>query len=187
MWHENTGQITSHSPTATSCSLSNPLTAPIWSCIKFSYACGIVVLKISNVQLQVLSQISGVNFSPFRITTFSKQFVPDRANCSLSRRKEQLIYILAGSQWTLCVTYLLHTYLAVHTSKAGRKYHPTVRHWVLPDTAWTRHRWHKAHGCRLSSSTQLSGVVGGKVITLKSCHPSTIRMKRIQRTVFTHL
>lgn len=43
-----------------------------------------VVLKMSSMQLHVLSQVSGENFSPFRMTTFSKQFVPDRASCSLS-------------------------------------------------------------------------------------------------------
>lgn len=49
-----------------------------------TYTCGMVVLKISNIQLQVSSQTSGLNFSPLDITKFSKQFVPDRANCSLS-------------------------------------------------------------------------------------------------------
>lgn len=29
-------------------------------------------------------QTSGLNFSPFRITRFSRQLVPDRASCSLS-------------------------------------------------------------------------------------------------------
>lgn len=43
-----------------------------------------VVLKMSSMQLHVLSQVSGENFSPFRMTTFSKQFVPERASCSLS-------------------------------------------------------------------------------------------------------
>lgn len=60
---------------------------------KSSYAWGIVVLKISSMQLQVLSQISRVNFSPFRMTTFSKQFVPDRASCSLSGRKMVHLFI----------------------------------------------------------------------------------------------
>ena len=49
-----------------------------------SYACGMVVLKMSSMQLQVLSQVSGLNFSPFRMTTFSRQLVPDLASCSLS-------------------------------------------------------------------------------------------------------
>lgn len=49
-----------------------------------AYECGIVVLKMSSMQLHVLSQVSGENFSPFRMTTFSKQFVPERASCSLS-------------------------------------------------------------------------------------------------------
>lgn len=39
---------------------------------------------MSSMQLHVLSQVSGENFSPFRMTTFSKQFVPERASCSLS-------------------------------------------------------------------------------------------------------
>lgn len=45
------------------------------------------------MQVQVLSQISKVNFSPFRMTTFSKQFVPDRASCSLSERQTVHLFI----------------------------------------------------------------------------------------------
>lgn len=52
-----------------------------------TYTCGMVVLKISIIQLHVLSQTSGLNFSPLDITKFSKQLVPDRANCSLSARQ----------------------------------------------------------------------------------------------------
>lgn len=48
-----------------------------------------VVLKISSMQLHVLSQVSGENFSPLRMTTFSKQFVPERASCSLSVDKRR--------------------------------------------------------------------------------------------------
>ena len=51
-----------------------------------TYMWGMVVLKISNIQLHVSSQTSGLNFSPLDITKFSKQFVPDRANCSLSAK-----------------------------------------------------------------------------------------------------
>ena len=51
-----------------------------------TYTWGMVVLKISSIQLHVLSQTSGLNFSPLDITKFSKQFVPDRANCSLSAK-----------------------------------------------------------------------------------------------------
>lgn len=50
-----------------------------------AYECGMVVLKMSSMQLHVLSQVSRENFSPFRMTTFSRQFVPERASCSLSR------------------------------------------------------------------------------------------------------
>ena len=39
---------------------------------------------MSSMQLHVLSQVSGENFSPFRMTTFSRQLVPERASCSLS-------------------------------------------------------------------------------------------------------
>lgn len=39
---------------------------------------------MSSMQLHVLSHVSGENFSPFRMTTFSRQFVPERASCSLS-------------------------------------------------------------------------------------------------------
>lgn len=55
-----------------------------------TYECGMVVLKMSSMQLHVLSQVSKENFSPFRMTTFSRQFVPERASCSLSidRRRE---------------------------------------------------------------------------------------------------
>lgn len=51
-----------------------------------------VVLKISIIQLHVLSQTSGLNFSPLDITKFSKQFVPDRANCSLSAKKPNIYH-----------------------------------------------------------------------------------------------
>ena len=51
-----------------------------------TYTWGMVVLKISSMQLHVSSQTSGLNFSPLDITKFSKQFVPDRANCSLSAK-----------------------------------------------------------------------------------------------------
>lgn len=53
-----------------------------------THACGMVVLKMSSMQLHVLSHVSAVNFSPFRITTFSKQLVPDLASCSLSGKKK---------------------------------------------------------------------------------------------------
>lgn len=49
-----------------------------------AHACGMVVLKMSSMQLHVLSHVSGENFSPFRMTTFSRQLVPERASCSLS-------------------------------------------------------------------------------------------------------
>lgn len=62
---------------------------------------------MSSMQLHVLSQVSRENFSPFRITTFSRQLVPERASCSLStdtqrrRRKRKkknltLLFILSG-------------------------------------------------------------------------------------------
>lgn len=51
-----------------------------------THTCGMVVLKISSIQLHVSSQTSGLNFSPLDITKFSKQLVPDRANCSLSAK-----------------------------------------------------------------------------------------------------
>lgn len=54
-----------------------------------AYACGIVVLKMSSMQLHVLSQVSGENFSPLRMTTFSRQFVPERASCSLSAEEDK--------------------------------------------------------------------------------------------------
>ena len=60
--------------------------------ITAAYACGMVVLKMSSMQLHVLSQVSRENFSPFRMTTFSRQLVPERASCSLStgtRRKRR--------------------------------------------------------------------------------------------------
>lgn len=39
---------------------------------------------MSSMQLHVLSQVSAENFSPLRMTTFSRQLVPERASCSLS-------------------------------------------------------------------------------------------------------
>lgn len=56
-----------------------------------THMCGMVVLKMSNIQLHVLSQVSGLNFSPLRMTTFSRQLVPDLANCSLSVRKDEQV------------------------------------------------------------------------------------------------
>lgn len=50
----------------------------------WTYTWGMVVLKISSIQLHVWPQTSGLNFCPFSITRFSRQFVPDRANCSFS-------------------------------------------------------------------------------------------------------
>lgn len=44
---------------------------------------------MSSMQLHVLSQVSGENFSPFRMTTFSRQLVPERASCSLSTDEEE--------------------------------------------------------------------------------------------------
>lgn len=49
-----------------------------------TYVCGLVFWKISSMQQQVTFHTSGLNFSPFRITRFSRQLVPDRASCSLS-------------------------------------------------------------------------------------------------------
>ena len=57
-----------------------------------THMCGMVVLKISNIQLHVSSQTAGLNFSPLDITKFSKQFVPDRANCSLSAKQNRLCH-----------------------------------------------------------------------------------------------
>lgn len=53
------------------------------------YAWGQVVWKISSMQTQVMFHTSGLNFSPFRITRFSRQLVPDRASCSLSARGKE--------------------------------------------------------------------------------------------------
>lgn len=83
-----------------------------------------MVLKISSVQLQVLSQISRVNFSPFRITTFSKQFVPDRANCSLSRKEKNNSFVYYQGPIEHSGSLSSKTYLAAHTSRAGQKCHP---------------------------------------------------------------
>lgn len=49
-----------------------------------TYACGMVDLKMSNIQAHVLSHASGWNFIPLDMTRFSRQLVPDLANCSLS-------------------------------------------------------------------------------------------------------
>lgn len=44
---------------------------------------------MSSIQLQVLSHVSGWNFTPFRMTTFSRQLVPERASCSLSEERQR--------------------------------------------------------------------------------------------------
>jgi len=46
---------------------------------------------MSSIQEQVLSQASGSNLVPLLITKFSRQFVPERANCSLSTSRENKI------------------------------------------------------------------------------------------------
>jgi hypothetical protein len=51
---------------------------------RITYISGKVERKTSNIHPHVLSQIFGVKRSPPAITKFSKQFVPDLANCSLS-------------------------------------------------------------------------------------------------------
>ena len=48
------------------------------------YLYGIVNLNISKRQEQVNFQVSWLNLTPLEMTKFSKQFVPDLANCSLS-------------------------------------------------------------------------------------------------------
>lgn len=138
----------------------------IWN----THMCGMVVLKISSIQLHVLSQVSGLNFSPLRMTTFSRQLVPDLANCSLSvRRDEQvklwpevIIYTNFSelskhesssfqyfAQCTVfckctaivsCLLLVLYTDLAAHTSRAERGYHLTEHHSEIQSTAWKRHR-----------------------------------------------
>lgn len=76
-----------------------------------AHAWGLVDWKISSMQAQVTSHTSGLNFSPFRITRFSRQFVPDRASCSLSRPTTQSWWDAfpstpgwhqSLSTWTLC-------------------------------------------------------------------------------------
>lgn len=80
-----------------------------------AYACGIVVLKMSSMQLHVLSQVSGENFSPLRMTTFSRQLVPERASCSLSaeeeeeERREMFPYIAIPKGLTVQLNYLTLT------------------------------------------------------------------------------
>lgn len=82
-----------------------------------AYACGIVVLKMSSMQLHVLSQVSGENFSPLRMTTFSRQFVPERASCSLSAEEEETVnwrgemfpYIAIPKGLTVQLNYLTLT------------------------------------------------------------------------------
>lgn len=64
-----------------------------WWCARVSYAWGLVVWKISSMQAQVTSHTSGLNFSPFRITRFSRQFVPDRASCSLSENRGRVVSV----------------------------------------------------------------------------------------------
>lgn len=71
----------------------------VWELHLLTYTWGMVVLKISSIQLHVWPQTSGLNFCPFSITRFSRQFVPDRANCSLSVKERFHVYQLLLHQW----------------------------------------------------------------------------------------
>lgn len=124
-----------------------------------AYACGMVVLKMSSMQLHVLSHVSSKNFSPFRMTTFSRQLVPERASCSLSvNRGKEWILKIRKRFWGMVYTSeaLLHTHLAAHTSRAEPRCHPAEHRWGPRSTGWRRHIWHKVHGCRWWSSILLS-------------------------------
>lgn len=142
-----------------------------------SHVCGMVVLKMSSMQLQILSQVSGENFSPFRMTTFSRQLVPERASCSLStdqqveKRRERgalergserpyrdILQIPTSCDYTKTIknTEIVTSHLAAHTSRAEPEYRPAEHHRETQSTGWRRHRWHKVHGYRWWSSTLLS-------------------------------
>jgi hypothetical protein len=49
-----------------------------------SRALGIVQLNMSSIHWHVLSHVESWNFRPLELTRFSRQFVPERASCSLS-------------------------------------------------------------------------------------------------------
>ena len=49
-------------------------------------AFGMVQLNMSSIHWHVLSHVESWNFRPFELTRFSRQFVPERASCSLSGR-----------------------------------------------------------------------------------------------------
>lgn len=49
-------------------------------------ALGMVQLNMSSIHWHVLSHVESWNFRPFELTRFSRQFVPERASCSLSGR-----------------------------------------------------------------------------------------------------
>ena len=51
-------------------------------------SCGMVDLKMSSMQAQVLSHTWEENLAPLEMTRFSRQLVPDLASCSLSVDQE---------------------------------------------------------------------------------------------------
>ncbi len=55
--------------------------------LQLSNLCGIVVWKMASIHEQVFVHTGSLNFIPLLMTTFSRQFVPDRASCSLSVEK----------------------------------------------------------------------------------------------------
>lgn len=72
-----------------------------------------------------MSHTSGLNFSPFRITRFSRQFVPDRASCSLSAEKTEQLQNTCASHTHGCAA--CQNLKAVHEVKTEEKILPTPR------------------------------------------------------------
>lgn len=54
-----------------------------------TYWFGMVERKILTMHWQVSSQTGDENLAPLDMTRFSRQFVPERASCSLSSRQKQ--------------------------------------------------------------------------------------------------
>lgn len=92
------------------------LTWSLAQCLR-TYAWGLVFWKISSIQEQVMFQTSGLNFSPFRITRFSRQFVPDLASCSLSVGKRKWLHscFIQTLNCVLSVSVTAHFLLLIAT------------------------------------------------------------------------
>ena len=63
---------------------------------------GIVVVNISRSEPQTVVHTGSEKWAPFEISRFSKQLMPERANCSLSSRNN-------NEMRTVCKKYIMNS------------------------------------------------------------------------------